>query len=674
MDPHERLWALIIGVNHYPDDSSKNLQGCVRDADSVAAFLRQETRSSYLRLTKLTSTAPTGSGSRRPIEEDENLPTMSNVVDFFDKVRAEARDGDTLFLHFSGHGTTISQSWSSNETKNALALLILDNEANMTRYWRGVQLEKMIKRLVEVKGVIATCVLDCCFSGSMVRNGQVPSLHVRYAKCNPETAKRSLEMEKELFGTLDRFRTVQLEQDWLINPINYTVLTACGPHEVAAEISFQNEGFRGVLSSILLQSLNSMQRSGRDVTLKSLHEYLATQFHMSWPKQTPMRFGNQRRSIFGNLVQAKPSRLYSTYTASDGELHIRAGLVHGIHVGDEFEITRSTILKSNDDSDGIIPRVLKAKTVRDFDTILEDELPGMVRSTNDSGLLANPVGVGSAQIFRVRLLGELGGTRHLWLQSLSQRNHWLSPVEDNDEMTSDASIRVRDDGNLEILDALLQKMNHTPLIPWGSTSAVKICVQVLQHIAAYRFYESLHNRQPNAQFESTIIIEPSSEISPAGVFEVKHMDDWSFCVKNFGKESLYLFVLSFTYDWSVENVSDANGQMEYRPVVAPSSGEEYTCERVKFKTQVPTELLSKGINECTDILKLIITNRPVSFPGMCLPPIELDIAGRMASTSLRGGDDYSEPASSNLSKLSSLNEKSLGDCWTTRTLIIRTTI
>src|SRR5438477_8484 len=74
------------------------------------------------------------------------------------------------------------------------------------------------------------------------------------------------------------------------------ILTACGPHEVARELRFEDEGRRGALSYFLLSTLSNLgNNSGNQ---HDIYRYLCARFRESWPKQNPMLFGNRDLYFF----------------------------------------------------------------------------------------------------------------------------------------------------------------------------------------------------------------------------------------------------------------------------------------------------------------------------------------------------------------------------------------
>ena len=146
------------------------------------------------------------------------------------------------------------------------------------------------------KGLLVTLVLDCRFSGSVVRNGRWSALDIRFIDYDPHVDAAS---PQEHNATLSdggcTLRNASVEKNWLVDPDSYMILSACGPHETALglttgggrvevdggqieargerkEINYGER--RGAFTYFLLDALNALRKSGVEITHHSLHEHL----------------------------------------------------------------------------------------------------------------------------------------------------------------------------------------------------------------------------------------------------------------------------------------------------------------------------------------------------------------------------------------------------------------
>lgn len=141
--------ALLIGSNfkltQYP------LNGCINDLNNIQSWLK--TRGfSYITI----------------ISDDEELkPTrstiMNKLVEFLDKNKGS---GETLYIHFSGHGTQISASKPSEESDGQDECICTCEGANI-----DIITDNELNSIIQTKlapDAILYIIFDCCHSGSML--------------------------------------------------------------------------------------------------------------------------------------------------------------------------------------------------------------------------------------------------------------------------------------------------------------------------------------------------------------------------------------------------------------------------------------------------------------------------------------------------------------------------
>ncbi len=91
------IYALFIAINHYQRSEIGNLEGCVNDAESVAAWLQTQTKSEGGRLSiyRLYSGGSIAGNA---------LPTRANLIATLQAYAGKLKKDDTFFLYYSGHG------------------------------------------------------------------------------------------------------------------------------------------------------------------------------------------------------------------------------------------------------------------------------------------------------------------------------------------------------------------------------------------------------------------------------------------------------------------------------------------------------------------------------------------------------------------------------------------
>lgn len=160
----KKLFALCVGINEYPEGVS-NLAGCITDAENWKTFIEstyQKTLSPEVLLL-----------------QNEQAKRAS----FIEAVRqhlGQARDGDVVFLHYSGHGSREASPPAYlkyfPEGKNESLVLsdsrAKDAQGNYTGYdLSSSELGKLLEEISENKPNLNLVVsLDCCHSGSGTRD------------------------------------------------------------------------------------------------------------------------------------------------------------------------------------------------------------------------------------------------------------------------------------------------------------------------------------------------------------------------------------------------------------------------------------------------------------------------------------------------------------------------
>jgi len=340
--PHR--FALLIGNDCYFD---KPLRGCVRDVYAIRQHL--ESRPMAIQIDVMLASKPTEPGTRRPPEDARQWPTRDNVVSRLEAIAAGAQDGDFVYIHYSGHGTSLGLVLGSTYSQKSTADLFLDlltATGDAVCYLRGLDLAYLLGKMVS-NGMRVTLVLDCCFSGSVLRGSN------NDGAAEPESAaERFLPYDAEVDATSPRLhpgagfdaggvsRDGSLLPNWLIDPAGYVILTACGPHEVAKEVRVDGCGEMGALSHFLVRTLSRLGTV--DARLSDIYQSVCSRFaDRTWPlgvTQTPMLYGNHDISFLGVLKPSLDTAAIPVFRSPTAELTLRAGRAHGLLDRDLLEL------------------------------------------------------------------------------------------------------------------------------------------------------------------------------------------------------------------------------------------------------------------------------------------------------------------------------------------------
>ncbi|KAM3450097.1 hypothetical protein MY3296_006405 [Beauveria thailandica] len=666
VSPAAKHWSVLVGINFY--GGAEDLQGCVQDVWAIKQYL--ETGRQSVDVAALTATAPANPTSRRLVEDPGCWPTWANLTNRLKRVLDNAKPGDLVYLHFSGHGTRLPESAKSAHVSGNLALVLFEESGPGVRYFQGQLLANCLGRMVE-KGLGVTVVLDCCFSGSVLRDGNIRGTDVRAVDYNPDVdVGIPSGTGSDFFQRDHRLRDAAVSPDqWLVAPDGYTILAACGPHEIARELQLAQGGRRGALSYFLLDALNDLRRRCTEITHESLYEHLRVRFRASWPQQTPMRYGNKDMSFFGHLGARSDMAYVRVYCrAEDQRLCLDAGQAHGVYPNDEYAVYP---LVSEDTTSQ--PEMLATVRVENVGPLTSEvATTGPKRSIQGHAgcWIAKPLTTLPRQKISVRLAASAHKFHgHILQTSGSEGQQWLHLCTKDEQEACMFNLGVNDGQKYEILDGTLQRIRSLPTVPMATPDAEHHVLTMLQHLAEFKYAEGIENRLPDPSFDASFSLLSSADGNApdaSAVHNIEHGGIWRLALKNHSESPLYMAIFNFTPSWKIFNVLSSAGDNAFR-VMQPRGEEE-----LRMGMKVPDWLQRLGGRHCEDVIKVFVTAKPTSFPSLILPGIALDAAQH------RGGAHGPGHALATL--LADLTRPLRGpnylgqEAWATRSFIIRTTM
>lgn len=244
--------ALLVGINY--KGTSSELKGCINDVTNIQSRLL--TRFGYQRqnITMLTDDTP-------------EKPTRDNMEKALYKLVYNSRPGDTLFFHYSGHGSSVSDKEGDESDKKDEVLVPIDyiKSGVIKDDWLYTNICKKIPL-----GVKFICITDCCHSGSM--------LDLKFnlkSQCKPKSSVVSKTYIPQEWT--DDF-TVHLEksQETIGTVI---MLSGCQDQEVSSDISVNGVG-QGAFTMCLLNHIDA----GHGVKLRNLLKELNARLDLAGHK------------------------------------------------------------------------------------------------------------------------------------------------------------------------------------------------------------------------------------------------------------------------------------------------------------------------------------------------------------------------------------------------------
>jgi metacaspase-1 len=330
-----QLRALLIGVSQYAKGTGWQALHADRDVELLREALRGR---GFTEILTLENEAATRSGIETAYREH---------------LLAPAQAGDTVVLHFSGHGRQLTDDDDDeiDGLDEALAphdASSFDGEKVHERYLRDDALALWVSELAARVGPAGSVLLllDSCFSGTP-RGDDRPGLEPLPVRGAPPLGPpRPGATGPDRPGFLDdrargesRFQDAP-ERSWA--PI--LAMTAARHNELARE-TLAEGGPAGAFSLALALELGQI---ARDATYRELHERVRWRM-ASWVHQQPQAEGAVDRTLLGGQARdQEPYFAVEPSTAGPGFLIVRGGLLAGLLPGTEVALHSASTVRRHD--------------------------------------------------------------------------------------------------------------------------------------------------------------------------------------------------------------------------------------------------------------------------------------------------------------------------------------
>ncbi|KAI0894896.1 caspase domain-containing protein [Annulohypoxylon nitens] len=614
-------YALLVGIDNYPEYPN-HLKSCVNDVCEIAGCLKDTHRRYGSHVTLLAA------GNMTDITdislETIGNPTYNDVTGNLRVVATSVQEGDIVYIHYSGHSTVKTASSTekfSNDNTGDLAWVLLTDDLSDVDYLWGQDLARCIEQIVN-KGAKVTLVLDCCHSGSVVREGV--SKDVRYLEYDAKVdqASRARRVGQHAQDNVRRsieggdYRDASNLPSWIVNPKGYSIITACLPHQTAKEHTHPQTGRKyGRLSFFLSEAIRDPGIGGLHAEFGKIYRYICTRFRNLHPKQYPMWYGNDSRAFFGGEIDIPTPPFVVFLRPNDSSLNLDGGQAHGICVSDQFDIRASG--RREPVYSGTVDRVgpLVSHLVVDQPALYDINLTLEAKARTWFSL----------RQFAIRLDCKLSSVDE-W-DDIQNRRPWLFF---NDSGPFEFRVQPSTSGSgYQIYGRsgqLIDNMNHALL------QSPQDCVKALEHLAKFKLVKEFSNPPtapmsiPAEEFRVSLVSPTKSgeEYYPGNIVDVLEGDELFVKVENRSLNSvMYVHIYNLTPQWSIQNFLSGSGQAIYPNGYSRgtfTTGTSIKTER--FSTQVPDEMVDRGCYCCEDIIKVIITKRTTSFETLRLPTID----------------------------------------------------
>ena len=599
--------------------------------------------------------------SDKPSESPEKWPTYENIVAALNNIITVAQAGDQVYIHYSGNGgrikTLLPEIKGKDGLDNVLVPVGMDN--NETRYLRDIEIIKILKDMLDKK-LVVTLILDTSYYGRMVRgragactrsiNVVDNALHPKDSLVAPleelASAWNILTSQKPPIGTTkieEKSQDITRGSGWLPNPRDYVLITACKSSESAYEYIFEGDQRNGVLTYWLIKSLEKL---GKPVTYKVLHDSIVAKVHSQFPLQTPMLEGESDREIFGsNTMQATYAINVIKLDLTNQRVLLNAGQAHGVSKGTRFAIYPSGLKDfSRVDKRMALVQVDESQSTTSWAKIIVDFKGSMEEGTE--AVLINPLDVHIKR--KLRLVYGSNETKALdkIKSAILEKNKKSDKIflelasEDNDK--ADFQVAINTKREYEIWDPAGNALsNLNPHLRIDDRDSDVILITRLEHLVKYSNILLMDNSDTTSRLSQKLVIdlfkarddyEPENELKDLQPIEsdgntkvAKVGNKLILRIKNSlpeeSQQVLNVTVLDLQPDWGITQIYPTSPDANFIPV--DPGKEEY------FPLQAA---LPPNYKEGRDIIKVFATIDQTNFRWLELPSLNEALMDRQYET------------------------------------------
>jgi hypothetical protein len=266
--------ALLIGINKYQIPGA-DLRGCVNDVTNLREVL----------------TGPYGFAAKDITTLIDRQATTKAMQTAIKKLVTEARKGDVLLLHYSGHGANVpdKNGDEADQRDEILCPTDLDWKKPLLDDWLRTTFDKLRN-----KGASLTVVMDCCHSGTNTRAILPPD-----AERIPRYLPNPWDIMAEESGRKLRGKTTRTlhasaagarkKSDLVNADIPELLITGCRDTQTSAD-AYISGTYNGALTYHLVQTLKD---GGGRITYRELHQQTVRRLKRADFDQVPQLEGRK---------------------------------------------------------------------------------------------------------------------------------------------------------------------------------------------------------------------------------------------------------------------------------------------------------------------------------------------------------------------------------------------
>lgn len=307
--------ALLIGINEYPNlEERYRLRGCVNDTELMGELLRERF----------------GFRAENVARLRDRDATREAILAALARLESETRAGDTVVLHYSGHGSQMTDR--EGDEPDGLDETILPSDTGRgeaeNRDITDDEIRLWLLRLTE-KTHNVTLVFDCCHSGTLTRD----PFGAASRWVEPDLRPAHQLPPSPLAAQHGALSTRGLGAGgWLPLGSRYVLLAGCRDEESSFEYYPGREGEAEVCGAFTYFLCRELWRAEAGSTYRDVFERAAVSVSAEYPRQHPQLEGARDRELFG-ARDLSPMRFVPVRQRDSEAVTLGGGGAHGVTVG-----------------------------------------------------------------------------------------------------------------------------------------------------------------------------------------------------------------------------------------------------------------------------------------------------------------------------------------------------
>lgn len=357
--------ALVIGINNYPLLAARHrLHGCVNDAKLMAHLIHEHYGFPTDNINVLLN----------------ERATRDRILAAFDALVEQARGGDSILIHYSGHGSQMTDR-EGDEPDGMDETIVPHDSGRRPHPNRDITDDEIYARLLRLtdKTQNVTLVFDSCHSGTITRDpfgsgSRWVEPDDRPVEELPPSPVEGLEMNWRGAAARDLGAS-----GWLPLDKRYVLLAGCRDEESAYEFKVEADGEEVTHGAFTYFLSRELIRAEPGTTYRDVFERICHLVAAQFPRQHPQIEGTIDREVFG-VHDIAPMRFVPvTACGEGGALTLGAGAAHGMTAGSQWAIYPEGAKRGDDETSRLgLALVADVSAFHADARVLEESTPGAI--------------------------------------------------------------------------------------------------------------------------------------------------------------------------------------------------------------------------------------------------------------------------------------------------------